>query len=131
PRSDPCSHEHQKPVSDSFKPKSCIPFHSYYRHLSLHAALAHHLGVVSEEIFLLEDGQAVEFTEDRAHRRDPVTAGRVLVDSGSLEEIEEAVISDRKHLSEDGVVVPIIAIAKPTVNTEPQPEIVARGLMSG
>jgi len=59
-----------------------------------------------------------------------VTAGRVLVDSGSLEEIEEVVIRDRKHLSEDGVVVPIIAIDKHTGKLESQPEIVTRGLMS-
>ena len=59
-----------------------------------------------------------------------MTAGRVLVDSGSLEEIEEAVVRDRKHLSEDGVVVTIIAIDKHTGKMESQPEIVTRGLMS-
>ena len=64
----------------------------------------------------------VEFTEDGAYRRDPVTAGRVLVDSGSLEEIEEVVIRDRKHLSEDGVVVPIIAIDKHTGRVESSPK---------
>jgi ribonuclease J len=78
---------------------------------------------------LIEDGQPIEFTEDRAHRREPVTAGRVCVDSGSLEEIEEVVIRDRKHLSEDGVVVPIIAINKHTGQIESQPEIVTRGFM--
>ena len=52
------------------------------------------------------------------------------VDSGSLEEIEEVVVRDRKHLSEDGVVVPIIAIDKHTGKLESQPEIVTRGLMS-
>ncbi len=124
------SQEEQKLILQLVKPKYFIPVHGEYRHLFRHAALAHQLGVVSEEIFLLEDGQAVEFTEDRAFRRDPVTAGRVLVDSGSLEEIEEVVIRDRKHLSEDGVVVPIIAIDKHTGKLESQPEIVTRGLMS-
>src|SRR5213078_3446522 len=85
---------------------------------------------VSEEILLVEDGQSIEFTEDGARRRDPVTAGRVCVDSGSLEEIEEVVIRDRKHLSEDGIVVPIIAIDKHTGKMESHPEIVTRGLMS-
>src|SRR5207253_11483676 len=94
------------------------------------AALAHQLWSVSAEMRLLEDGQAVDFTEERALRRDPVPAGRVLVDSGSLEEIEEVVIRDRKHLSEDGIVVPIIAIDKHTGKLESQPEIVTRGLMS-
>ena len=80
-----------------------------------HAALAEQVGAVGGQIFLLESGQPMEFTADGgAYQREPVTAGRVCVDSGSLEEIEEVVIRDRKHLSEDGVVVPIIAIDKHT-----------------
>ncbi len=124
------SQEEQKLVLQLCKPKYFIPVHGEFRHLFRHAALAHQLGCVSGEILLLEDGQTVEFTEDRAYRRDPVTAGRVCVDSGSLEEIEEAVIRDRKHLSEDGVVVPIIAIDKHTGRMESQPEIVTRGMFS-
>src|SRR5881275_2673670 len=103
------SQEEQKMLLQLVKPKYFIPVHGEFRHLFRHAALAHQVGAVSGEILLVEDGRPIEFTEDGAHRRDPVTAGRVL-DSGSLEEIEEVVIRDRKHLSEDGVVVPIIAI---------------------
>jgi ribonuclease J len=87
------------------------------------------VGAVSGEIMLLEDGRPVEFTERGAFRRDPVPAGRVCVDSGSLEEIEAVVIRDRQHLAEDGVVVPIIAIDKHTGRMESQPEVVTRGLM--
>jgi ribonuclease J len=124
------SQEEQKLLLQLVKPKYFIPVHGEYRHLFRHAALAHQLGCVSGEILLLEDGKVIEFTEDGAHRRDPVTAGRVCVDSGSLEEIEEVVIRDRKHLSEDGVVVSIIAIDKHTGKMESIPEIVTRGLMS-
>ncbi len=124
------SQEEQKLIVQLVKPKYFIPVHGEYRHLFRHAALAHQLGVVSAEILLLEDGHCIEFTEDGAFRRDPVPAGRVLVDSGSLEEIEEVVIRDRKHLSEDGVVVPIIAIDKHTGRLESQPEIVTRGFLS-
>jgi len=124
------SQEEQKLILQLVKPKYFIPVHGEYRHLFRHAALAHQLGCVSEEILLIENGQSVEFTEDGARRRDPVTAGRVLVDSGSLEEIEEFVVRDRKHLSEDGIVVPIIAIDKHTGKLESHPEIVTRGLMS-
>jgi len=124
------SQEEQKLMLQLAKPKYFIPVHGEYRHLFRHAALAHQVGAVSEEILLIENGQSVEFSEDGAFRRDPVAAGRVLVDSGSLEEIEEVVIRDRKHLSEDGVVVPIIAIDKHTGKLESQPEIVTRGLMS-
>jgi ribonuclease J len=125
------SQEEQKLILQLVKPKYFIPVHGEYRHLFRHAALAYQLGCVSGEILLLEDGHTLEFTEDGgAYRRDPVTAGRVCVDSGSLEEIEEVVIRDRKHLSEDGVVVPIIAIDKHTGRMESQPEIVTRGMFS-
>jgi ribonuclease J len=124
------SQEEQKLLLQLVKPKYFIPVHGEYRHLFRHAALAHQLGVVSGEILLAENGHSIEFTEEGAFRRDPVTAGRVLVDSGSLEEIEEVVVRDRRHLSEDGVVVPIIAIDKHTGKLESHPEIVTRGFMS-
>jgi ribonuclease J len=124
------SQEEQKLMLQLVKPRYFIPVHGEYRHLFRHAALAHQMGCVSGEILLMEDGQSIEFTEDGARRRDPVTAGRVLVDSGSLEEIEEVVVRDRKHLSEDGIVVPIIAIDKHTGKLESQPEVVTRGLIS-
>jgi len=124
------SQEEQKLLLQLVKPKYFIPVHGEFRHLFRHAALAHQLGAVRGEILLLEDGKCIEFTEDGAFRRDPVPAGRVLVDSGSLEEIEEIVVRDRKHLSEEGVVIPIIAIDKHTGRVESSPEIVTRGLMS-
>ena len=124
------SQEEQKLLLRLVKPKYFVPVHGEYRHLFRHAALAHQLGCVSGEILLLENGKCIEFTEDGVFRREPVTAGRVLVDSGSLEEIEEMVVRDRKHLSEEGVVIPIIAIDKHTGEMESSPEIVTRGLMS-
>src|SRR4029077_10633009 len=104
------------------RPKYFIPMHGEYRQLFQHAALAEQVGAVSGQIFLLESGHPVEFTADgRAVQREPVPAGRVMVDSGSLEEIEDVVVRDRKHLSEDGVVVPIIAIDKHTGRIEVPP----------
>jgi ribonuclease J len=124
------SQEEQKLILQLVKPRYFIPVHGEYRHLFRHAALAHSLSVVSGEILLLENGHVIEFTEDAAFRRDPVTAGRVLVDSGSLEEVEEVVVRDRRHLSEDGVVVTIIAIDKHSGRLESLPEIVTRGMFS-
>jgi ribonuclease J len=123
------SQEEMKLVLNLVRPKYFVPLHGEYRHLFRHAALAEQVGAVSGEIFLLESGQPIEFTSDGAHRREPVTAGRVLVDSGSLEEIEEVVIRERRHLAEDGVVVPILAIDKHTGRLEGQPEIVSRGFV--
>jgi len=124
------SQEEQKLILQLVRPRYFIPIHGEYRHLFRHAALAHQLGVVPGEILLIEDGQPIEFTAEGAYRREPLPAGRVLVDSGSLEEIEEFVIRDRQHLSEDGVVVPIIAIDKHTGKIESLPEIVTRGFLS-
>ena len=123
------SQEEQKLMLQLVRPRYFIPIHGEYRQLFRHAALAHQLGVVSGEILLIEDGQPIEFTADSARRVEPVTAGRVCVASGSLEEIEEVVIRDRKHLSEDGIVVPIIAIDKHTGKLGSQPEIVTRGFL--
>ncbi len=124
------SQEEMKILLQLVRPKYFIPVHGEYRHLFRHAALAEQVGAVSGEIFLLESGHPVEFTSDGgAVQREPVPAGRVCVDSGSLEEIEEVVIRDRRHLSEDGVLVPIIVIDKHTGRIEISPEIVTRGFL--
>ncbi len=123
------SQEEMKILLNLVRPKYFIPIHGEYRQLFRHAALAHQVGTVSGEILILESGQPVEFNSEGAFKREPVAAGRVLVDSGSLEEIEEVVIRDRRHLAEDGVVVPIIAINKHSGRIETQPEIVTRGFL--
>ncbi len=123
------SQEEMKLLLNLVRPKYFIPLHGEYRHLFRHAALAQQMGAVSGEVFLLESGQVLELTAEGAFRRDSVTAGRVLVDSGSLEEIEEVVIRERRHLAEDGVVVPILAIDKHTGKLESAPEIVSRGFL--
>jgi ribonuclease J len=124
------SQEEMKILLQLVRPKYFVPMHGEYRHLFRHAAVAEHVGAVSGQIFLLESGQPLEFTADgKAYQREPVPVGRVFVDSGSLEEIEEVVIRDRRHLSEDGVVVPIVAIDKHTGRIDVSPEIVTRGFL--
>ena len=123
------SQEEMKLLLNLVRPKYFIPMHGEYRQLFRHAALAEQVGAVSGEIIMLESGQPVEFTSEGAFRREPIPSGRVLVDSGSLEELEDVVIRDRRHLAEDGVVVPIIAIDKHTGKVESRPEIVTRGFL--
>lgn len=123
------SQEEMKLLLNLVRPKYFVPIHGEYRQLFQHAALAHQVGSVSGEILMVESGQPIEFTPDGAFRREPVPVGRVCVDSGSLEEIEDVVIRDRRHLAEDGVVVPIIAINKHSGKIEISPEIVTRGFL--
>ena len=84
-----------------------------------------------EGTFILESGETLEIDEVGARKGDPVTVGRVCIDSGTLDEVvEDMVIRDRRHLSEDGFVLPIIAINKHSGRPEGLPEIVSRGFMS-
>jgi len=122
------SQEELKLVLNLVRPRYFFPIHGEYRQLFRHAAMVEQMGVVSGRVMLIENGQQVEMTSTAASVRGTVPAGRVCVDSGSLEEIEDAVIRDRQHLAEDGVVVPIIAIDKHTGRIEGLPEVVSRGL---
>jgi ribonuclease J len=112
------------------RPKYFIPVHGEYRQLCRHAALAAHLREV-KGVFLVESGDVVEFDADGARKSGRVSVGRVCIDSGAVDEVvEDMIIRDRKHISQDGIVLPIIAINRHTGKVESQPEIVARGFVS-
>jgi ribonuclease J len=106
--------------------------HGEYRQMSQHAKLAEHLSHLGlEGTFVLESGETLEIDNVGARKGESVTVGRVCIDSGTLDEVvEDMVIRDRRHLSEDGFVLPIIAINKHTGKSEGLPEIVSRGFMS-
>ena len=84
-----------------------------------------------KDTFILESGNTLEIDDHGARKGEDVQVGRVCIDSGTLDEVvEEFVIRDRRHLSEDGFVLPVIAISKSTGRCEGLPEIVSRGFMS-
>ncbi len=113
------------------RPKFFIPVHGDYRHLQKNAELAKSVGVVKEAI-LIEDGDVLELDANTAQKAGKVTTGRVCIDSGSTGDVVgDLVIRDRKHLSEDGIVLAIITINKRTGKVETQPEVVTRGFVSG
>jgi ribonuclease J len=126
------SAEELRLVLNLVRPKYFVPLHGEYRQMATHAKLAQHLSHLGlEETFILESGQTLEIDSNGARRGDPVPVGRVCIDSGTLDEVVgDFVIRDRRHLSEDGFVLPIIAINKQTGRTEGLPEIVSRGFMS-
>ncbi len=122
------SQEELRLMINLVRPKFFIPVHGDFRHLKRHAELASAMGIV-EKAILLEDGDVLEFDKTTAVKTGKVTVGRVCIDSGgaSNDVVEDIVIRDRKHLSEDGIVLPIIAINKQTGKVENPPEIVMRG----
>jgi ribonuclease J len=119
-------------VLNLLRPRYFLPIHGEYRQMAKHAALASHLrGAGLEETFTLESGETLEIDRAGARRGEKVPVGRVCIDSGTIDEVvEDMVIRDRRHLSEDGFVLPIIAISKNSGRHETLPEIVSRGFMS-
>src|SRR5262249_3338682 len=126
------SAEELRLVLNLVRPRYFVPIHGEYRQLARHAQLAQHLSHYGlDNTFVLESGETLEIDEEGASKGEPVTVGRVCIDSGTLDEVvEDMVIRDRRHLSEDGFVLPIIAIDKHTGRSEGLPEIVSRGFMS-
>src|SRR5204862_3444548 len=122
------SQEELKLIINLVKPKYFIPIHGEYRQLKLHAELAQSMHGSVGNVMLIESGDVLEFDELGARKAGRVNVGRVCIDSGSSTDVvEDLVIKDRRHLSEDGIVLPIIAINKHTGRVEISPEIVMRG----
>jgi ribonuclease J len=122
------SQEELKLIINLVKPRYFIPIHGEYRQLKRHADLAGSMIGAVGSVMLLESGDVLEFDELGARKTGRVPVGRVCIDSGSRGDVvEDLIIKDRRHLSEDGIVLPIIAINKLTGQIESAPEIVMRG----
>jgi ribonuclease J len=126
------SAEELRLVLNLVRPRYFVPIHAEYRQLATHARLAEHLSHLGlKNTFVLESGETLVIDREGARKGETVTVGRVYIDSGTIDEVvEDMVIRDRRHLSEDGFVLPIIAINKNTGRSEGLPEIVSRGFMS-
>ena len=122
------SQEELKLIMNLVKPRYFIPIHGEYRQLRLHAELAQSMHGAVGQVLLMESGDVMEFDELGARKIEKVPVGRICIDSGSRADVvEDLIIKDRRHLSEDGFVLPIIAINKLTGSVESIPEIVMRG----
>jgi ribonuclease J len=126
------SQEEQKLIMNLVKPRYFIPIHGEYRQLRIQAEMARQMPGSVGQVLMLESGDVMEFDDLGARKLDKVTVGRICIDSGSRTDVvEDLVIKDRRHLSEDGFVLPIIAINKLKGTVESIPEIVMRGFAAG
>jgi ribonuclease J len=126
------SQEELRLIINLVKPKYFIPVHGEYRQLKLHAELAGAMHGSVGNVMLIESGDVLEFDELGARKAGRINVGRICIDSGSRTDVvEDLIIKDRRHLSEDGIVLPIIAINKLTGRVESAPEIVTRGFSAG
>lgn len=122
------SEEELKLILSLVKPQYFIPIHGMYRQMHRHARIAQKTGAVREKIIVAETGDILHFNGAGAEITGKAPVGKVLIDQGSLEEVGEIVIRDRKHISEDGIVIPIVAINKQSGQIENPPELVIRGV---
>jgi ribonuclease J len=126
------SQEELKLMLGLTRPKYFIPIHGEFRMLVQHGRLAVETGVAPENVFIIENGQAVEFYPDgTARRAAPVTSGYVLVDGLSVGDVGEVVLRDRRALASDGMFIVVVTVDKQTGKVVARPEIVTRGFVHG
>ncbi len=123
------SQEELKLLLNLVKPKFFMPIHGEYRHLTLHAKLAESVGILKENIFVLEDGDILELSPQASKIIGKVTSGNVYVDGLSGGGIGSVVLRDRRMLSRDGIVMVIIAVNRQTGKLIGRPDIISRGFV--
>jgi ribonuclease J len=124
------SQEELKLVLNLVRPRHFVPVHGEYRHLVRHIRLATEVGIPAERCHLLEDGDVLELDAAGARRGERVTAGRVFVDGKGIGDVEDVVLRDRRHLSEDGLVLAVLAIHQQSGDIVGGPDLVSRGVVA-
>ena len=123
------SQEELKTMLQLTRPRYFVPVHGEFRQLCKHIELARSVGVPAGNCFLMENGDVLELTEHDAWRVEPVATGKVFVDGNGIGDVEDVVIRDRRHLSEDGLVVVAMAVHQRTGEVTAGPDLMARGFM--
>lgn len=121
--------EELKIIHSLVKPKYFMPVHGEYRHLKQHTNLAQSLGMAKENTLIMEIGEVLEINASEARINGSVTAGKVLVDGLGIGDVGNIVLRDRKHLSEDGLIIVVVTIQKETGNVITGPDVISRGFV--
>ncbi len=112
------------------RPKFFIPIHGEYRHLVKHVQLAGKIGLKKENLILAENGQVIRFDADGGRIIDPVEVGRVFVDGKGVGDVGSLLLRDRRHLSNEGLVVVQVVLNNQTGELLSGPDIISRGFIS-
>jgi len=106
------------------RPKALMPIHGEYRMQAAHARLAQDSGIPASSIVIAENGDVVELSRDGVQLVDRVESGVTFVDGLGVGDISDVALRDRRHLSEDGVLIVVTTLADGSVS---RPELIARG----
>lgn len=121
--------EEQKLMLSIVKPKYFIPVHGEQKHLYKHAQLAYAMGIDYKNVVIAANGNVIELSKQGIKSYETVSAGRVLVDGLGVGDVGSIVLRDRKHLSEDGIIVVTVSIDGITREVVSGPDIVSRGFV--
>ena len=120
--------EELKLILSLVKPKYFIPAHGEVRHLMKHAKIATQMGMSEENIFIMENGNCLEISQKEAKLVGDVPSGNILVDGLGVGDVGNIVLRDRRHLSEDGLIIVVITITKEG-KVVSGPDIISRGFV--
>jgi ribonuclease J len=126
------SEEELKLMLSLVKPRYFVPVHGEYRQLAQHARIAARVFAGRDprpEVLLTENGDVLQFDGQTVRRGEKATVGRILIDGTLTGEVADEVLRDRRHLSEDGLVVPVLAFSRQTGLLEGVPDIITRGFV--
>ncbi len=122
------SEEELKFMISLVRPRYFVPIHGEYRQLARHARVAARVSRGST-VLLAENGDVLRFDSDGGRVAGKVPAGRVLIDGTRSGEVGDEVLRDRRHLSGDGLVVPVVTIARDSGTLEETPDVITRGFV--
>ena len=121
--------EEQKLMISLVKPKYFIPVHGEFRHLQAHAATAVKVGVDPENVVMLANGKVLELDKNFCKVTGTVPAGQILVDGLGVGDVGNIVLRDRQHLSQDGLIIVVIAMDDKTGKVMAGPDVISRGFV--
>ena len=121
--------EELKLIHALVKPKYFIPVHGEYRMLQRHTQIAMEMGMREDHAIILELGQALELSDDEASITGPIPTGSVMVDGLGVGDVGNVVLRDRKHLSQDGLIIVVVGVSKETGKLSSGPELISRGFV--
>jgi ribonuclease J len=121
--------DEQKEMVELTRPKYFIPIQGEYRMLVLHGRLGETAGIPRKNVFVIENGQVIEFDEEGAYLAERVSSGQVMVDGLGIGDVGNVVLRDRHLLSRDGFVVVVVALDEQTGDLVDGPDIISRGFV--
>ena len=121
--------EELKLMQALLKPRYFMPIHGEYRHLNANRQLALEMGMDERDIFISDIGKVLELSAKGARFTETVPAGKVLVNGNSIGEVGNIVLRDRRHLSQDGLIVVVASVDLYTKLLISGPDIVSRGFV--